>query len=703
MKIKLIGVGNTGERNLIEIMQYLKKRSMEGFIEDNKVIRAGLNTFHHACQMLSCKLSKGFLSSPKDQVFLRKALAYLLFGGRDADLEKRYKELTSPIERTRRRERKGGESNAPARFFDKIFSHISHQGPEAQDNFLKELKTAFDRHKARIESTAEWLGPDWLIIPETPLDVSNLNIKHANVGHELMESILKVDRNLERLTQGLGTQYSPVDVVAVVFPLGDAFGGEGSELICQSIRQVLMYPDADRIIAILGLGVYDPVSDPIDGRYLGEYLKKDRENRGFDGLIARTDTPGVGEEFGKILAAIAISSDPFRLQIDNPDANQLQRDFGRSLVAVGYGEEVRSQENSSRSSLQELYRAANEDLTSHHCTLDHPYRDTFEEEIECLRKRSRQWQSPDWAECLLQTSQTGLLEKKTAKKVIAYVGHDGRLEGSEIRDLRRIIAKDFPNVPTAVYKYTISEMAFQLGDDSFNPNAFTGKTRLSRLRDRITRVFRSLRRRRSTDMESSHPSNDRLPKHLVLFVVDSFETRAVNRFVRFFETHATIQNGRGEVLRPEGEYEKDDRRLKMIFFSRSLISLPGEPGADWSPEFTDEAKKVFIRSCAEDSILGSVDETFSRRLSMQAAEKIGEGEFSHSQVLDREAEIAEYTVQKADVYLVQEARERLKTAEYFGRVLSGLNWLLNETTYRSRRRVNNSLWQCLKDIEENKK
>jgi len=39
-----------------------------------------------------------------------------------------------------------------------------------------------------------------------------------------------------------------------------------------------------------------------------------------------------------VLASVALSSDPATIQIDNPDSNQLQRDFGRRLVSFGYAE-----------------------------------------------------------------------------------------------------------------------------------------------------------------------------------------------------------------------------------------------------------------------------------------------------------------------------------------------------------------------------
>ena len=105
--------------------------------------------------------------------------------------------------------------------------------------------------------------------------------------------------------------------------------------------------------------------DVLDGRYVGDYLRMNREGNGFDGLIARSRMPEAVQGFGPILATIAMASEPRVIQIDNPDANQLQRNFGKSLVSCGHGE-TPAAESCRQPQLLTLYNNAKADLFEHH-------------------------------------------------------------------------------------------------------------------------------------------------------------------------------------------------------------------------------------------------------------------------------------------------------------------------------------------------
>ena len=131
-------------------------------------------------------------------------------------------------------------------------------------------------------------------------------------------------------------------MVAIAYSAGDSFGGSGA-------GGAGVYADPpdppaclnhNRIVALIGLAVYENDVDSV-GRSLctGSYHAAfNKEKNHFDGFMARSRSPEGIQGFGAALAAIAMSSDPRIIQIDNPDANQLQRDFGKSLVSCGYAQ-----------------------------------------------------------------------------------------------------------------------------------------------------------------------------------------------------------------------------------------------------------------------------------------------------------------------------------------------------------------------------
>ena len=50
----------------------------------------------------------------------------------------------------------------------------------------------------------------------------------------------------------------PVDVVAIAFSVGDSFGGSGADELAHAIRESLQELNPDRIVALIGLAVYEP-------------------------------------------------------------------------------------------------------------------------------------------------------------------------------------------------------------------------------------------------------------------------------------------------------------------------------------------------------------------------------------------------------------------------------------------------------------
>src|SRR5262249_23860950 len=231
---------------------------------------------------------------------------------------------------------------------------------------------------------------------------------------------------LAALAKGLGMVSAdvPVDVVAIAFSVGDSFGGSGADELAHAIREILQELNHNRIVALIGLAVYERNVDVLDGRYVGDYLRINREGNGFDGLIARSRAPEAIQGFGPILATIAMASDPRVIQIDNPDANQLQRDFGKSLVSCGHGESAPPADSVAQPQLITLYNNAKASLFEHH-THQAPFDllNLFEQAVKDLRQSMPSWQPPRWiAKVLSNPNVLGSIECETARKVVAYVG-----------------------------------------------------------------------------------------------------------------------------------------------------------------------------------------------------------------------------------------------------------------------------------------
>src|SRR5262249_49363922 len=149
---------------------------------------------------------------------------------------------------------------------------------------------------------------------------------------------------------------------------------------------------------------------------------------------------------GPILATIAMASDPRVIQIDNPDANQLQRDFGKSLVACGHAESSCASEAPAQAQLLTLYNAAKAELFRHHTNQNNnDLLHLFQDMVKEVRSTSPSWKVPRWIERFLSSPVTsGNIEAETARKVVAYVGYDDSMHGNQINQLRDSLLRDFP-------------------------------------------------------------------------------------------------------------------------------------------------------------------------------------------------------------------------------------------------------------------
>src|SRR5262249_48750719 len=372
MNIRLIGLGDVGQEVVVACSQYFHSRQIVSLLESKKVVKVStreyadtLNNLRGATNNAEAAACGVSCAAPEALRSLRRALAYLFFGGPHDELEQRGAELLEADEPTR----PVSDVGRPHVEFLQGLSATLAKVPGLRNPFRTHLEAGIHAHQASLRSQEPLLGKDWLITPDLPVEEAGLKSRCASIGRELMRRILKSKSNkLERLTQGLGLVSAevPIDVVAIAFSVGDSFGGSGADELAHAIREILQELNHNRIVALIGLAVYERNVDVLDGRYVGDYLRINRESNGFDGLIARSRVPEAVGAFGPILATIAMASDPRVIQIDNPDANQLQRDFGKSLVSCGHGENATPGEAAGVPQLLTLYHNARADLFRHH-------------------------------------------------------------------------------------------------------------------------------------------------------------------------------------------------------------------------------------------------------------------------------------------------------------------------------------------------
>src|SRR5262245_25894868 len=372
MNIRLIGLGDVGQEVVVACSQYFRSRQIVSLLESKKVVKLTtreyaetLNNLRGATNNSEAAACGVSCSSPEAMRSLRRALAYLFFGGPDDEFEQRSLELLEADSE----DLELSEAGLPhIEFLQGLYGNLA-KGPGLRNTFRTHLAAGIHAHQAYLRAQEPLLDKDWLITPDLPVEEAELKSRCASIGREMMRRVLKSKCNkLERLTKGLGMVSAdvPVDVVAIAFSVGDSFGGSGADELAHAIREILQELNHNRIVALIGLAVYERNVDVLDGRYVGDYLRINREGNGFDGLIARSRAPEAIQGFGPVLATIAMASDPRVIQIDNPDANQLQRDFGKSLVSCGHGENATPGESAGTPQLLTLYHNARADLFRHH-------------------------------------------------------------------------------------------------------------------------------------------------------------------------------------------------------------------------------------------------------------------------------------------------------------------------------------------------
>ena len=181
-----------------------------------------------------------------------------------------------------------------------------------------------------------------------------------------------------------------------------------------------------------------------------------------------------------------------------------------------------------------------------------------------------------------------------------------------------------------------------------------------------------------------------LEPHVALFVIDSLETVALERFCDYLLNHVTIRHRDGRNL---SWHDGDAQLIKTIvlrLMARSLISVPGV-GKEWSPPFADSTKTRFT-SCPRDTILGEVSEEFVRLLRL-AVEEVVVGETIEASALQGEVAKVYETVNTEQMPLLRKSRQQRLEAKDVAEVLSGLNWLCNEDL--EKRKVACSLWEAI--------
>lgn len=700
MNIRLIGLGDAGQEVVLACTQYFHNKQIVSLLESKKVVRLTtreyadtLNNLRGAINNAEAAACGVSFSAPESHRSLRRALAYLFFGGSDDQFEQRSNELMgaesdSSVSR---------EGRPHVEFLRSLYSSLN-KVPGLRNAFRTHLEAGIHAHQAFLRSNDSLLGKDWLITPDLPVEDADLKSRSDGIGREVMKRILLSKHNkLERLTDGLGKVSAdvPVDVVAIAFSVGDSFGGSGADELAQAIRTILQELNHNRIVALLGLAVYERNVEVLDGRYVGQYLRVNREGNAFDGLIARSRVPGAIAGFGPILATIAMASDPRVIQIDNPDANQLQRDFGKSLVSCGHAESSCLAESPAQAQLLTLYNSAKADLFRHHTnSANNELLTLFQDAVKEIRQTSPQWKVPRWIERFLSSPVTsGTIECETARKVVAYVGYDDSMHGNQINQLRDALARDFPRARSVLYKYHVGDVVMWAGGKRL-PVALPVATAVNPTEAIVAARAALVAPSASNAMSAMPPS--RLQPHVALFVIDSLETAALERFHDFLLNHVTVLHRTGRPLSWQGGDALLIKTIVQRLLTRSLLSVPSV-ARDWKPPVADGSGQRYL-SCPRDSILGGVSQDFVNQM-QQSVKEVILGEMIEYTTLMSEVNKFYETVNTEQMPLLRKSRQWRLEADDIAEVLSGLNWLCNEEL--ERRQVVCSLWEVIDNTAEN--
>lgn len=754
MKIRLIGVGEEGAEVVRRCTEYFDHKGVATLLESRQIVLPTTPAYASAYTKLKTTLSivrdgktVNLLQTPQEDRHFRGALAWLFFDGYGARPV-----LTRPPE--------PGRPIALAtdrhwvRFVSPTGSGTADDGRPADlralqgdlfervrkiglwDQFELALKGEFTTHAVEMARSSRALGGAWLVTPALPLVNAQFVSMTTSIGEELMNSILSVQENHQRLLDRLGEIDCDVDFVAIAFSTADSFAAGGAEVLARAVRRVLQHPDANRIVAVLGLGIAVRSTDGLNGKTVGQYLRIHHQANGFDGLIVRPAEPdeqppagasgraatgraGTATAYAKMLAAIAMASDPKMIQVDNPDANQLQRDFGKRLFASGYADVSQlppapagsppvpaAPSPGSAMRLVELYEMAKRDFILRHVHRAGRHTEAGREETVIVQRdgspnpilqqfrnstdllgavsgatagrRVPTWRRPGWVDALaalgsatLTPEQLGRIECATARKVIAYVGHNGGLDGAELQALRDRVARDFPRARTVVYKYSIKEV-----------ESWAGGARPAGAAPVAPPAAAPV----PPPLPPSSPQFGarKIDPHFMLCVVDCFETNAVMAVWDFLERRMQVRDPAvtdGAFLDHRGQDRALAQRTKSRLAGRALLSVPSavpnDPAAPgWEPAFLG-ADKVRHLSCVTDSILGGVDERNVGRIGKPILDAFGP-EYVDTSNLEQEAQTVFATVKKVRVFLTREAADRQYQPEDVADLLCGLNMLCNE-------------------------
>lgn len=739
MNIRIVAVGQKAETTTQDAVRHLRALELDDrIIEKVRVLKLTTAPYCKLYNRLEQMAKEHLARHPHGRQCLRRTLGHIFYG-LEGSLDERLADV---------KDQKAMADEKLSRAiigFQKCFRSLA---KEQKLQFTLAIQEFVKQHQEELQTNDELFGKSSLIVPDIPLvETKACYPRNAGVGTKYANRIMRDEKKRQELLRGLGVTNDPrgeqgVDVVVIVFSMNDAFGGEGARIICNHIRETLEDPDANRIVATVGFGLYDESSNAhIDGRYFGSHMKIDEDRRDkFDGLLTHPHNKEAGQRLADVLMMYGLSADRESKHIDNPDSNQIQRDCAMSTSAVG----VAKVEGSFRS-LVELYQRAKQDCFRSHDLKELSFMPTLRTQVAELQQAYPDWECPRWLAKLTSKERAfGDMLQETARKLIIYVGHNNEVPGPQFYELRRLIQSDFPRARTVIYKYSLSNEKSPLikenlleseGDAETKaaqepPEETTAKTQApEKEADKQATPVKKKRKARRKEKEKD-PKEDKVgphhvPTHLGIFVVDSFEPVAAERITKWLEEHVTIKdaiaqdgasNAYKETVSRTGQavYEFEShsiheprttlypdqsttkakaRNLKHTMIARALISKPGIDSM-WGPDFF--ARDLRTASCADGSVQGGLDEQFCKKFQMVASCLVGEGESSPENVLLQETSAASETVRTVQSTLKQEALNSHKTSEWIANVLAGLNWVCNETI--PRRKVQRSVACFLEDI-----
>ena len=193
MNIRLIGLGDVGQEVVVACSQYFHTRQIVSLLESKKVVKLTtreyadtLNNLRGATNNAEAAACGVSCSSPEAMRSLRRALAYLFFGGPDDEFEARGKELLEADVP----DLEVSEAGRPhAEFLQGLYANLT-RVPGLRNTFRTHLEAGIHAHQAQLRAQDTLLGRDWLITPDLPVEEVELKSRCANIGRELMRRIL---------------------------------------------------------------------------------------------------------------------------------------------------------------------------------------------------------------------------------------------------------------------------------------------------------------------------------------------------------------------------------------------------------------------------------------------------------------------------------------------------------------------------------